>query len=233
MVLHPSCTNGSVHVQRKLTRSHSHLDATSATLKPNTAGQDNPVINSIYKSNIAIINTAVISATHEINALLAGPAPYKRGLALASRQATVSLPGELALIIEEIGGTLNEIIATLGLSKHILPSAMGGSQLTLNPLSHHTLLPWSVGHIFGRAGCISHSCCEQSLGCCRRIARRYPWRIERRFAWAHFVSKLGNARYLGMVETCCSRQTKGSLYPVTFVARCRDGVEWVLITCSQ
>ena len=51
---------------------------------------------------------------------LAGPAPAKRDLALASRQAAVSLPGELALILEEIGGALNEIIATLGLSKYPL-----------------------------------------------------------------------------------------------------------------
>ncbi|CAF9921321.1 hypothetical protein IMSHALPRED_005146 [Imshaugia aleurites] len=120
------------------------MNATSATLKPNTAGQDNPVINSIYKSNIAIINTAVISATHEINALLAGPAPYKRGLALASRQATVSLPGELALIIEEIGGTLNEIIATLGLTTTLsflgpLVTSLGALVASLIPVVNNLL----------------------------------------------------------------------------------------------
>lgn len=95
------------------------LDATSATLKPHTAGQDTAAVNATYKSNIASINTAITGATTDIKKTLASPAPAKRGLALASRQATVSLPGELAMIIEEIGGALNEIIATLGLSEHL------------------------------------------------------------------------------------------------------------------
>lgn len=108
-----------------------YSDATSATLKPNTPSQDTPAISAIYKSNIASINTAVTGATASIKTLLAGPAPAKRELALASRQATVSLPGELALIIEEIGGALNEIIATLGLSKRHSPVLVVASQLTI------------------------------------------------------------------------------------------------------
>ena len=52
-------------------------------------------------------------------------------MALASRQAAVSLPGELALVIEEIGGALNQIIATLGLSKHLFPIPMVASHLTI------------------------------------------------------------------------------------------------------
>ena len=99
-------------------------DATSATLKPHTPSQDTPAINTIYKSNIASINTAVVGATASIKKTLASPPPSKRELALSSRQAAVSLPGELALIIEEIGGALNEIIATLGLSKPHLPVLM-------------------------------------------------------------------------------------------------------------
>lgn len=92
------------------------MNATSATLKPHTPSQDTAAVNAIYKSNIASINTAITGATTEIKTTLASPARAKRGPALVSRQATVSLPGELALIIEEIGGALNEIIATLGLT---------------------------------------------------------------------------------------------------------------------
>lgn len=117
---------------------HPHSDATSATLKPHTAGQDTAAINATYKSNIASINTAITSATADIKKTLASPPPAKRELALASRQAAVSLPGELALIIEEIGGALNEIIATLGLSKHLFPILMVVSHLTAD-LSATTL----------------------------------------------------------------------------------------------
>ena len=46
-----------------------------------------------------------------------GASKSKRDVAIQARQdALTGLPAELALIIEEIGGALNEIIATLGLS---------------------------------------------------------------------------------------------------------------------
>ena len=47
-----------------------------------------------------------------------GSSKVKReNVAIEARQdALTGLPAELALIIEEIGGALNEIIATLGLS---------------------------------------------------------------------------------------------------------------------
>ena len=46
-----------------------------------------------------------------------GASKMKRDVAIEARQtAATGLPAELALIIEEIGGALNEIIATLGLS---------------------------------------------------------------------------------------------------------------------
>ena len=199
------------HVHKWLT--HSHLDATSATLKPHTAGQDTAAVNATYESNIAAINSAITGATTEIQKTLAGPAHARRELALTSRQATTSLPGELALIIEEIGGALNQIIATLGLSKHLFPILMLVSQLTLNLLSYHTFIPWSFGHLFGRTGCISYPCCEQPLDGCWTIARRSSWRIERRSAWAHFVSKLGRARTLGMVESVGIFGRKEPEYP--------------------
>lgn len=101
-------------------------------MKPHTAGQDTAAVNATYKSDIASINTAITGATADIKKLLASPAPAKRELTLASRQATVSLPGELAMIIEEVGGTLTEIVATLGLSKHIFPLLMVSPQLTVN-----------------------------------------------------------------------------------------------------
>ena len=46
-----------------------------------------------------------------------GAAKKRDVVAIEARQdALTGLPAELALIIEEIGGALNEIIATLGLS---------------------------------------------------------------------------------------------------------------------
>ncbi|KAM0800269.1 hypothetical protein BDR22DRAFT_821754 [Usnea florida] len=108
------------------------MNATSATLKPNTPSQNTPALTATYKSNIASINTAVTGATANVKKTLASPPPAKRDLALASRQAAVSLPGELALILEEIGGALNEIIATLGLIvEQLLDGILGGLSAAL------------------------------------------------------------------------------------------------------
>ena len=120
-------------MRKRLTSSHS--DATSATLKPNVAGQDTAAVNAIYESNIASINTAITGATADVKSTLASPAPAKRGLALASRQATVSLPAELALITAEIGGTLSAIVATLGLRKLLFPVLMVDSTLIVTFLA--------------------------------------------------------------------------------------------------
>ncbi|KAF6221960.1 hypothetical protein HO133_001928 [Letharia lupina] len=120
------------------------MNATSATLKPHTAGQDTAAVNATYKSNIASINTAITGATADIKKLLASPAPAKRELTLVSRQATVSLPGELAMIIEEIGGTLTEIVATLGLTTTLsflgpLVTSLGELVASLIPVVNNLL----------------------------------------------------------------------------------------------
>lgn len=66
----------------------------------------------------------------------------KRNVAIEARQdALTGLPAELAMIIEEIGGALDEIIATLGLStfSHSSSGFSFANSLTFN--SRYTLLP--------------------------------------------------------------------------------------------
>ena len=140
-------------------------DATSATLKPHTPSQNTPALTATYKTNIASINTAVTGATNNVKKTLASPPPAKRDLALASRQAAVSLPGELALILEEIGGALNEIIATLGLSEY--PRCFRYIHTYLIVInSYDTFLPRAAGRILGGIDCIAYPCCEQSIDSC-------------------------------------------------------------------
>ncbi|MCJ1277621.1 hypothetical protein MMC21_005435 [Puttea exsequens] len=88
------------------------INSTAASLGPDSTAADNTTAGETFTSAIASINTLVVDATSDVNS---GSLPVP----LAKRQAappTGGLPAELALIIEEIGGALNQIIATLGLT---------------------------------------------------------------------------------------------------------------------
>ncbi|KAL8709867.1 MAG: hypothetical protein Q9220_005483 [cf. Caloplaca sp. 1 TL-2023] len=97
-------------------------DATAASLHKR-APADQTAARQTFKSSIASINTLVVKATKSIKAL---PAKSKREAepvdidALVARQANPADPTGLAtiltMIILEIGGALNQIIATLGLT---------------------------------------------------------------------------------------------------------------------
>ena len=69
----------------------------------------------VFEAAIKGINHLVVKATSDVSKL------DKREFELVERQTTPAggLPAELALIIEEIGGALNMIIATLGLSTFV------------------------------------------------------------------------------------------------------------------
>ena len=88
-------------------------DSTAASFPSNPTTADNATASAAFTSAITSINTLVVTATSDVKGL------SKRETAIVERQAapTGSLPAQLALIIEEIGGALNNIIATLGLSK--------------------------------------------------------------------------------------------------------------------
>ena len=101
-------------------------DSTAASLTADSSATDNVTAADTFTSAIASINTLVVDATSSVEALADTDSTTKRALAnaLAGRQADpadpTGLAGELAAVIEEIGGALNNIIATLGLSKLFL-----------------------------------------------------------------------------------------------------------------
>ena len=72
-----------------------------------------------------------------------GAAKKRDVVAIEARQdALTGLPAELAMLIEEIGGALNEIIATLGLSMFFPFSSLASltyscSSLTFNKQLQH------------------------------------------------------------------------------------------------
>ncbi|KAL8825091.1 MAG: hypothetical protein Q9191_004625 [Dirinaria sp. TL-2023a] len=84
------------------------INSTSASLGKAPTDAQKAAANPVYKSAIASINSLVAATTSDI----------KSG-ALAKRQLPPplgSLAAELALILAEIGGALNTIIASLGLA---------------------------------------------------------------------------------------------------------------------
>ncbi|KAL8839739.1 MAG: hypothetical protein Q9170_001610 [Blastenia crenularia] len=99
------------------------INSTAATLTKSSTPKQKTTAGKTFKSAIASINTLVVKATSSIKALPATPAT-KRALedveAIIKRQAApadpTGLAGELSTVILEIGGALNQIIATLGLT---------------------------------------------------------------------------------------------------------------------
>ncbi|KAL6715419.1 hypothetical protein ACLMJK_006380 [Lecanora helva] len=93
------------------------INSTAASLSADSSATDKATAGDTFTSAIASINTLVVDATTSIKALPDSP-EKKRALAgLVKRQADpTGLAAELALLIEEIGGALNNIIATLGLT---------------------------------------------------------------------------------------------------------------------
>ena len=75
-------------------------------------------------------------------------------LKLIHEKHAINLPCELALIVKEIDGALNEIIATLGFKGYnvLIPNGDFGVE---RPCSCHSLFSWFVGHVFRGGGCIS------------------------------------------------------------------------------
>ncbi|KAK0508779.1 hypothetical protein JMJ35_009055 [Cladonia borealis] len=91
------------------------INSTAASLTPSSSEADKVAAGTTFTSTIASINSQVVDATNDIKAM--GAAKKRDVVAIEARQdALTGLPAELALIIEEIGGALNEIIATLGLT---------------------------------------------------------------------------------------------------------------------
>ena len=92
------------------------INSTAKSLTSASTASQNSTAGMTFKSNIASINSAVVAATKDVKALGGSKHHHERGVAIEERQAAGGLPAELALIIMEIGGALNMIIATLGLS---------------------------------------------------------------------------------------------------------------------
>lgn len=90
------------------------LDSTAAAFPKDPTAADNATASATFKSAIKSIDGLIVAATSDVKGL------HKRDTVMIKRQdPTTGLPAELALIIEEIGGALTEIIATLGLSESI------------------------------------------------------------------------------------------------------------------
>ena len=98
------------------------INSTAESLSSASTAAQNSTAEKTFKSSIASINSAVVVATNDVKALGGSKRLNKRDVAIEERQAAGGLPAELALIIEEIGGALNMIIATLGLSMLLLPT---------------------------------------------------------------------------------------------------------------
>jgi protein subunit release factor A len=92
------------------------INSTAKSLTSASTAAQNNTAGMTFKSNIASINSAVVAATKDVKALGGSKHHHERDVAIEERQAAGGLPAELALIIMEIGGALNMIIATLGLS---------------------------------------------------------------------------------------------------------------------
>ena len=71
------------------------------------------------------------------------PSPLNVALKSIQEKHAINLPCELALIVEDIDGALNEILATLGLKGYnvLIPN---GSVRAKVPCSFHTLFSWSM-----------------------------------------------------------------------------------------
>jgi hypothetical protein len=93
------------------------LDSTAAGVSLSSTDAEKAAAGDTITQALASINTAVVAATAQVDALPA----VKRSLALISRQATN--PTALATLVEnlliEISSALNNVIASLGLSKSI------------------------------------------------------------------------------------------------------------------
>lgn len=94
----------------------------TAAAYPDASPEDQAAASATFTSAIASINTLVVEATSSIKALPDTPAT-KRALevitAISKRQVVddpTGLAGELVLILLEVGGALNNIIAILGLT---------------------------------------------------------------------------------------------------------------------
>ncbi|KAL8686804.1 MAG: hypothetical protein Q9218_006852 [Villophora microphyllina] len=84
------------------------INSTAAAAGTTPTAAQKAAASPVFKSAIASINSLIVATTSDI----------KSGK-LAKRQAATpagGLPAELALVIEEIGGALNQIVATLGLT---------------------------------------------------------------------------------------------------------------------
>ncbi|KAI4188459.1 MAG: hypothetical protein L6R41_002138 [Letrouitia leprolyta] len=98
------------------------INSTAASLTPDSSLEDKAAAGEKFTSAIASINTLVVDATTSIKALPDTPAT-KRALEaitpISKRQVVddpTGLAGELVLILLEVGGALNNIIAILGLT---------------------------------------------------------------------------------------------------------------------
>lgn len=93
------------------------LDSTAAGVSFSSTDAEKAAAGDTITQALASINTAVVAATAQVDALPA----VKRSLALISRQATN--PTALATLVEnlliEISSALNNVIASFGLSKSI------------------------------------------------------------------------------------------------------------------
>lgn len=100
-------------------------DSTAADLSKKNKPENKAKAAQTFTAAIASINTLVVKATSDIKALPGSPAA-KRDLeasnALAERQVApfdpTGLATTLTLVLLEIGGALNNIIAILGLSEY-------------------------------------------------------------------------------------------------------------------
>lgn len=118
------------------------INSTAASLTPDSSEADKAAAGTTFTSAIASINSQVVDATNDVKAM-----SKKRSVdvAIEKRQdAAAGLPAELALIIEEIGGALNEIIATLGLTATLsflgpLVASLSGLLASLIPVVNDLL----------------------------------------------------------------------------------------------
>ena len=94
------------------------INETAAGLNADSTAADNATAAASFISNVEAITALVTSATTEVDGL----AP-ETSTKLAKRQTGATLAALVTSLLLEIGGALNGIIATLGLSKWI--SAVG------------------------------------------------------------------------------------------------------------
>ncbi|KAK4695627.1 hypothetical protein P7C71_g2153, partial [Lecanoromycetidae sp. Uapishka_2] len=115
------------------------INSTAAAYPKEPTAADKATASTAFKSQIASIDSLIVAATSEVKGL------SKRETVMIKRQdAATGLPAELALIIEEIGGALNEIIATLGLTATLsflgpLVTSLSGLLASLIPVVNNLL----------------------------------------------------------------------------------------------